>query len=216
VNRAGKVLILASLAAAMGFYLFDIGLVQIAWALGLKGAAVGLLAAMVLTQGKGLDHTLLALVMAMGALGDVAIETSVTIGALAFLIGHGLAIGLYVKNRRAGLGIGHKVLALASLPILGLIAFALPADRTVAPLVTLYALGLAAMASSAGISRFAGKGVALGAMLFVASDLLIFARMGPLSASQLPDLAIWPLYYCGQYLICLGVLQVLRADQTSV
>ena len=43
-------------------------------------------------------------------------------------------------------------------------------------------------------------------MLFAVSDLLIFARMGPLADSPLPDLLIWPLYYFGQFLICTGVV----------
>ncbi len=42
--------------------------------------------------------------------------------------------------------------------------------------------------------------------MFVASDLLIFARLGPLATSPLPGLLIWPLYYFGQFLICIGVV----------
>jgi uncharacterized membrane protein YhhN len=66
---------------------------------------------------------------------------------------------------------------------------------------------LAAMAAAAWTSRFSRYSVGIGAMLFVASDLLIFARMGPLAQSQLPGMLIWPLYYAGQYLICFGVLR---------
>ena len=51
-----------------------------------------------------------------------------------------------------------------------------------------------------------------GALLFVASDLLIFARMGPLATSPLPHLLIWPLYYFGQFLICTGVIGTLRRE----
>ena len=47
-------------------------------------------------------------------------------------------------------------------------------------------------------------------MMFVASDLLIFARMGPLAGSAVPGLLIWPLYYFGQFLICTGVIATLR------
>jgi uncharacterized membrane protein YhhN len=44
---------------------------------------------------------LLVAVMAFGALGDVLLETSgMTVGALAFLAGHVVAIVLYLRNRR--------------------------------------------------------------------------------------------------------------------
>ena len=52
--------------------------------------------------------------------------------------------------------------------------------------------------------------VAAGALLFVVSDLLIFARLGPLSGSGLPNVAIWPLYFIGQFLIATGIIQTLR------
>jgi hypothetical protein len=41
----------------------------------------------------------------------------------------------------------------------------------------------------------------------VASDLLIFARMGPLAGSMVPRLLVMPLYYVGQLLICTGVVR---------
>ena len=46
-------------------------------------------------------------------------------------------------------------------------------------------------------------------VLFVASDLLIFARLGPLAGSPLPGLLIWPTYFAGQALIAWGVVTVL-------
>ena len=55
-----------------------------------------------------------------------------------------------------------------------------------------------------------GAGVGFGAVLFVISDWLIFARMGPLGESALPGLLIWPAYFAGQFLIATGVIQTLR------
>ena len=75
-----------------------------------------------------------------------------------------------------------------------------------APGVAFYALGLSAMTGAAWTSSFPRYRVGLGAVMFAVSDLLIFARMGPLAASALPDLLIWPLYYFGQFLICTGVV----------
>ena len=96
------------------------------------------------------------------------------------------------------------------------IAFFLPTDRGAAPGVALYALALGGMAAAAWSSAFPRYRVGLGAILFLASDLLIFSRMGPLSASPLPDLLIWPLYYAGQCLICLGVVGILRNQPDDV
>ena len=66
------------------------------------------------------------------------------------------------------------------------------------------------MVCAAWSSSFNRYRVGLGAVLFLASDLLIFARMGPLATSALPVLLVWPLYYFGQLLICTGVIASLR------
>ena len=65
------------------------------------------------------------------------------------------------------------------------------------------------MAASAWISRFPRYRVGLGAVMFVASDLLIFAKMGPLAGSLIPVLLIWPLYFIGQALIAWGAVTTL-------
>ena len=41
------------------------------------------------------------------------------------------------------------------------------------------------------------------------------AEGGPLADSALPHLLIWPLYYIGQLLICLGALRLLRAESRA-
>ena len=66
------------------------------------------------------------------------------------------------------------------------------------------------MAGAAWTSSFSRYRVGIGAVLFVISDLLIFARMGVLAQSPLPDLLIWPLYYFGQFLIATGVVGELQ------
>ena len=73
-----------------------------------------------------------------------------------------------------------------------------------------FRLELGGMAATAWLSGFSRYRVGLGAVMFVASDLLIFARMGVLAQSPLPGLLIWPLYYFGQLLICVGVVGELR------
>jgi uncharacterized membrane protein YhhN len=191
--------LLASLAAGIGYYL-----------LALKGAGVALLAVYALQRHRGHDANTIAAVMALGALGDVLIELSLEAGAVAFLIGHLIAIRLYWQHRRPAPSGSQRGAALALLVMTPLVAFLLPADRSGALLVALYALGLGAMAAAAWLSSFSRYQVGIGAVLFVISDLLIFARIGPLASSVLPGLLIWPLYYFGQFLICTGVVGELR------
>ena len=140
---------------------------------------------------------------------------SLVSGISYFFVGHIIAISLYARHRRTRLTPSQKATAVALLLGTPLIAFLLPTDRSAAPGVALYALALGGMAAAAWSSAFPRYRVGLGAVLFVVSDLLIFARMGPLADSALPGLLIWPLYYLGQLLICVGVTQFLRFRQST-
>jgi uncharacterized membrane protein YhhN len=171
-----------------------------------KGAGVALLALYAAQRARGLDGWLLVAVMAFGALGDMLIEVAGLIaGAVAFLAGHLIAIALYLRNRRPRPSLGQRLLALVLVPATVATAWLLPADRAMAPGIALYALGLSLMAATAWLSRFPRFRVGLGAVMFVASDLLIFARGGPLAHAAWIGLAIWGLYFAGQVLICVGV-----------
>ena len=172
---------------------------------GWKGAGVGLLALLAAGEARHPDGWLLAALLAFGALGDVLLETSLTAGATAFIIGHVVAIILYLRNRRERLSTSQRTLALLVIPASILIAWSLPGERGQAPGVALYALFVSAMAAAAWTSRFPRYATGLGAMMFLASDLLIFARMGPLRDTMGVGLAIWLLYFIGQVMIALGV-----------
>ena len=204
--------LLASLAAGISFYFIADsqlpGLYQLAW----KGAGVALLAVYALVRGRNADARQIAAVMACGALGDVLIELAMEWGAAAFLAGHLVAIQLYLRHRRAALSSSQKLTGLALLVLTPLIAWQL----TASPLVAVYALGLGGMAASAWLSSFPRYRVGLGAVMFVASDLLIFARSGVLAQSALPGLLIWPLYYFGQFVICIGVVGELRERERAI
>jgi uncharacterized membrane protein YhhN len=176
---------------------------------GWKGAGVGLLALLTAFEARHRDGWLLAALLAFGALGDVLIESSLTLGAIAFMIGHFVAIALYLRNRRQRLSFSQRALALLVIPASVLIAWSLPAERGQAPGVAFYALFVAAMAAAAWTSRFPRYVTGIGAMMFLASDLLIFARMGPLEYARGVGLAIWLLYYLGQVMIALGARRVL-------
>ncbi|MFM5947962.1 MAG: lysoplasmalogenase family protein [Novosphingobium sp.] len=206
--------LLASLIAGISFYFIRHSAVPGLYLMAWKGAGVALLAAYALARHKGADSRQIAAVMAFGALGDVLIELELIWGAIAFLIGHLIAIHLYVRHHRTVLTPSQKLAGWAFFLLIPLIAYLLPADRSAAPGIALYAAGLGAMTAAAWSSTFPRYRVGIGAVLFAVSDLLIFARMGPLAQSSLPDLLIWPLYYFGQFLICTGVVGELRRRST--
>lgn len=179
---------------------------ELAW----KGTGVGLLAAYAALKARDRDGWLLTAVMTLGFLGDVLLGIQFIVGAVAFLIGHLVAVGLYLGNRRPALSRSQTALALLLVPASVFIAFMLPADRSAAPGVAFYTLGLSLMAATAWTSRFPRFTVGIGALLFLVSDLVIFAKMGPLPDSFLAGLAVWVPYYGGQLLICVGVVRATR------
>jgi uncharacterized membrane protein YhhN len=168
-----------------------------------KGAGVGLLALAAFSWARDLDGRLLAALLALGAIGDMLLEISLAAGAGAFAAGHAAAILLYRRNRRAGSD--QKDLAIAALILAAAVAmpFILLQGRAEAVPFTFYALLLGAMAASAWLSRFPRGLVAAGALLFLASDMLIAFRMASEVAGLGPP--IWLLYYVGQLMIFLGV-----------
>jgi uncharacterized membrane protein YhhN len=190
------------LAAWLGWH----GPAVTAW----KGAGVGLLAVWAATRARSADGWLLVAVLALGAIGDVLLDAvSLTVGAVAFLAGHLVAIALYLRNRRPTPALSQRLLGWLVAPLTVVIAFAM----TQAVGVGIYAAMLGVMAATAWTSRFPRYRVGIGAMLFVASDLLIFSRAGPLAGSFAPTLLVWPLYFTGQALIATGVIGTLMAAE---
>lgn len=202
--------VLAGVSYVAGWFLPIPDWANVAW----KGAGVSLLALYAALNARSLDGWLLALVMAFGALGDMLLEThGLIVGALAFLAGHLTAIGLYLRNRRAGLGGADWAIAAGIVVSVTVAAYLLPPERAGAGLVALYACGLAVMAACAWLSRFPRALVAAGALMFCVSDLLIFLRTGRPELDILPmGLAVWGLYFAGQALVAVGVVRGLRTQ----
>lgn len=148
--------------------------------------------------------------LALGAVGDLLLEThGFIVGGAAFAAGHVGAIALYLRNRRVAPSGSQRLLGWVLVPLVTLSSALLTrGDLGVA----VYAVLLGAMAAAAWTSRFPRYRVGIGAMLFAASDLLIFARMGPLAASVLPGWLIWPTYFAGQALIAWGVATTLGKE----
>ena len=206
--RALLLFLLALLAGASFWFVGQHTIPRLPW-VAWKGAGVALLALWAAVNAHNRDGWLITAVLALGALGDVLLERSQTGGALAFLAGHVTAIILYLLHRRSKPSPSQTILSLLLLIAVPMIAFLLPADRAAAPGIAVYAVGLGAMAASAWASRFPRYRVGLGAIMFVASDLLIFAKMGPLAGSLVPIFLIWPLYFAGQALIAWGAVTAL-------
>ena len=200
------------LAAAIAFGLTYIGswllplppVAAVAW----KGAGVGLLAVYAALNARSLDGWLLTVLLAFGALGDVLLEThGFVAGGLAFLAGHVVAIGLYLRNRRS-LTFGSLTYAGALFVFIVLTAYLVPLNRATAAPIAAYSAGLAAMVAAAWLSRFPRTLVAAGAIMFAVSDLLIFLRTGRPTLDIPPmHVAVWGLYFAGQALIAVGVIR---------
>ena len=186
----------------------------LSWQLGLpdylsilwKMAGVGLLIGYALRKHRMGEFLLVAGVMAFWALGDGLLELDMIWGAIAFAIGHVVAMYLFLRHQRVHPVLSQKLLAIAVFVLAPVIAYFLPADRAMGMQAAVYTLFVAGMAATAWNSNFPRYRVGMGAMAFVASDLLIFARMGPLADSVWSDLAVWVLYFGGVLLIAVGVV----------
>lgn len=206
--------LVAALLAGLSYYAATWFLAPSPLLIAWKGAGVGLLAIWAALQARSLDGWLIALVMALGATGDVLLDAAgAHPGAFAFLAGHLAAIWLYGRNRRPSLSFSQKLLAILLVPLVTFVFYTMPENRALVPGFTLYAFFLSLMAAMAWISRFPRYLTGLGAIFFVVSDLLIFARYGPLIHSSLPGLLIWPLYFTGQAMIVTAVVGTLRATR---
>ena len=71
---------------------------------------------------------------------------------------------------------------------------------------------VAAMAAAAWTSRFPRYRTGIGAMMFLASDLFIFAGEGEVLPKDVTMWLVWPLYFAGQALIAWGVVRTLGKE----
>ena len=206
--------LLASIAAATAYYfLRDNPVGEGTWGLIAKGASVALLALYVLMRvphtRRGIDGVLLVVALALASAGDVAIELDFVVGGMFFTAAHLVALALYLRNRHKRPSPTQKAMGVGLLIGTPLVSFVLSADSQIA----VYAAFLGAMASAAWMSHFPRYRVGTGAVLFVLSDWLLFARLGTIDLGPLPDVLIWPLYYAGQVMIATGIVQCLRGEQ---
>ncbi|MCL9999548.1 MAG: lysoplasmalogenase [Erythrobacter sp.] len=208
--------LLASIAAATAFYfLSDNPIFEGTWGLLTKGASVGLMAlyvALRVPQGKHrLDGFLLVGALALAACGDVAIELyPLATGGALFAAAHVVALGLYLRNLHQRPSPVQKLIGAALLIGTPLVSWLLSGGNDQ---IAIYAAFLGAMAAAAWMSHYPRYRVGTGAVLFVISDWLIFAREGPLDLEPANAILIWPLYYAGQLMIATGIIQCMRGEQ---
>lgn len=206
--------LLASIAAAIAYYaLRHEPFAEGVWGLLLKGAGVGLLAVYVLLRvPRGRHHAdglLLVTALGLAAAGDMAIELDFLAGGACFAAAHAVAVLLYLRNRHKRPSPGQKLIGAGLLIGTPLVSYLLSGW----PDIAAYAAFLGAMAGAAWMSHYPRYRVGTGAVLFVVSDWLIFARMGPLDLEPANTILIWPLYYAAQLMIATGIAQCLRGEQ---
>jgi hypothetical protein len=177
-----------------------------------KGAGVGLLALWAAVNAQDRFGHMLAVALGFCAMGDILIETSgLKVGAAAFAAGHLVAIALYVQNLRTSLTTSQRALAALVTPLALAIAWGLLQGTSLLVGGMIYTLVVAVMAAAAWVSSFPRYRTGIGAMLFLISDLVIFARVGGAMDADIARFIIWPLYFAGQALIAWGVVTSLAA-----
>ena len=205
--------LLASVIASVAyFFLSDGDLPGLQLAV-LKASGVALLAVYALRRASGGGAIMIALYLALCALADFAIEFSFLAGGAIFAAAHLFAIALFLRNRRRTPSASQKLLGVALLIGVPAIAALITMPRENWQLAVSYAAVLAVMAASAWTSRFPRYRVGMGAVLFVVSDLVIFARESGQIDGELAGWLVWPLYYAAQLMIATGVVQTLRHEK---
>ncbi len=201
--------LLASIVAALAFYYLRAAPVPELYLLPIKGLAMAFLAAYCFARHSSQDAKLMGWAFGAAALGDMGTEFDRAIGALLYFLSHALALGVYLRHRRARLEKADSWIVGLTLVLVPLAGWLLPYDRGQAFETLLYAAALGAMAAGAWASTFPRLKTGAGAMLVVLAHLLLIAETGPLGGTQWPAILAWPIYCLGMFLVCTGVIQSL-------
>ena len=178
-----------------------------------KTTGVAFLALWAAANARGRDGWLIAAALGFGALGDWLLDAKgLETGAVAFVVGHLIAITLYMLNRRPQLTPSQRLLAWATMPATLAIVWGMLSPQPGWWHAAVYSLFVAAMAVAAWTSRFPRYRTGIGAMIFLASDLFIFAGEGGALSRDVTLWLVWPLYFGGQALIAWGVVSSLSAE----
>ena len=178
-----------------------------------KTTGVAFLALWAAANAREKHGWMIAAALGFGALGDYLLDAKgLETGAVAFVVGHLIAIALYRMNRRARTTPSQRLLGWLVMPATLVIVWAMLSPQPGWWHAALYSLFVAAMAAAAWTSRFPRYRTGIGAMLFLASDLFIFAGVGGVLPGDVTPWLIWPLYFAGQALIAWGVVRTLSLE----
>lgn len=178
-----------------------------------KATGVGFLALWAAANARERNGWLIAAALGFGALGDWLLDAKgLEIGAVAFALGHVIAITLYLTNRRAKTAPSQRLLGWLTMPATLVIVWGMLSPAPGWWHAAIYSLFVAAMAAAAWISRFPRYRTGIGAMAFLASDLFIFAGEGGVLSRNVTMWLVWPLYFAGQALIAWGVVSTLAKE----
>jgi uncharacterized membrane protein YhhN len=181
-----------------------------------KTTGVGFLALWAAANARGRDGWLIAAILGFGALGDYLLDArGLIVGATAFTVGHLIAITFYLLNRRAALTPSQRLLGWLTMPATLAIVWGMLSPAPGWWHAAVYSLFVAAMAATAWMSRFPRYRTGIGAMLFLASDLFIFAGEGAVLGKDVTMWLVWPLYFAGQALIAWGVVSTLSKEAVA-
>ncbi|KGB57375.1 lysoplasmalogenase [Sphingopyxis sp. SE2] len=178
-----------------------------------KATGVGFLALWAAANARERSGWLIAAALGFGALGDWLLDAKgLETGAVAFVVGHIIAIILYLTNRRAAMTPSQRLLGWLTMPATLAIVWGMLSPAPGWWHAAVYSLFVAAMAAAAWTSRFPRYRTGVGAMLFLASDLFIFAGEGAVLSKDVTMWLVWPLYFGGQALIAWGVVSTLSKE----
>jgi len=178
-----------------------------------KTTGVGFLALWAAANARERHGWLIAAALAFGALGDYLLDAKgLVAGAAAFALGHVVAIALYMTNRRTQTTPSQRLLGWLTMPATLAIVWGMLSPAAGWWHAAVYSLFVAAMAAAAWTSRFPRYRTGIGAMLFLASDLFIFAGEGGALGKDVTMWLVWPLYFAGQALIAWGVVGTLAKE----
>ena len=167
-----------SVVAALAFYYMRVSELPEVYLVPIKGSAVGFLALYAWMRHSSKSAHLLAGALVAAAIGDMAIEFGLIVGGAAFFVSHVIMITMLIRHRRPPLESQESIIFIALLLGTPFAAYFLPYDESLSLPVAIYALALGGMAAGAWASDFPRMRVAAGAILFVISDMLIFAGAG--------------------------------------
>lgn len=180
-----------------------------------KTSGVAFLALWAFFNARISAHQWIAAVLAFGAAGDFLLaEFGLVVGGTTFAIGHIIAIRSYWLNRRPEWTPSQRLLIYSVTPLALIIAWQLARQSEPGLLgaALAYTFIVAMMSAAAWASRFPRYRTGLGAMLFLLSDLFIFAGAGGMMDQSVSALFVWPLYFAGQALIAWGVVSTLSNE----